>query len=220
MDAHAKNILVVDDHSLFRFGLVAVIKSNYKNAIIHEAENGFGTYSFIENNPLPDLIFLDIMLPDTNGVEIAKTLKAEYPDLKIIILSSEVNAKFVEELLDINVDGYINKTAPTKTVIDAIEAVCNDEKFYGKSVSEIMYQIFLAKSSNKKSENILDTLTARELEIIELMSNGFSSKVIGERLCISHRTVEGHKDKLMKKLNLNSIAEVVKFAIKNKIIEL
>ncbi|MDD3738285.1 MAG: response regulator transcription factor [Lentimicrobiaceae bacterium] len=220
MDTCKPNILVVDDHALFRFGLVAMIKSNYKNAVIHETENGLSTYNFIENNPLPDLIFLDIMLPDTNGVEIAKTLKADYPDLKIIILSSEVNAKFVEELLEIDVEGYINKTAPTKTVIDAMEAVCNGEKFYGKSVSEIIYQIYLAKSGNKKSENILDTLTARELEIIELMSDGLSSKAIGEKLCISHRTVEGHKDKLMKKLNLNSIAEVVKFAIKNKIIEL
>lgn len=220
MDTCKPNILVVDDHSLFRFGLVTMIKSNYKNAVIHETENGLNTYNYIENNPLPDLVFLDIMLPDTNGVEIAKTLKADYPDLKIIMLSSEVNAQFVEELLDINVEGYINKTASSKTVIDAMEAVCNGEKFFGKSVSEIIYQIFLAKSGNKKSENILDALTARELEIIELMSDGLSSKAIGEKLCISHRTVEGHKNKLMKKLNLNSIAEVVKFAIKNKIIEL
>ena len=137
MSVEKISIILVDDHELFRIGLKSTIKmvdSDYDFCVINEASNGKEFFKLLENGIKPDIVLLDIILPDINGIEIAKTLRKSYPDIKIIMLSSEVSEEIISELINININGYLSKTSQTNEIKSALRAVASGEHFYGQAL--------------------------------------------------------------------------------------
>ncbi len=135
------NVILVDDHILYREGLRSAMHK-LPVRIIGEAGSGAEFFMLLESGKVPELVMLDIVLPDISGVEIARRLKAEYPGIKILMLSSEVSEKLSTELLDIGVDGYLGKVARKEDIAMAISTVIGGSQYFGRSIAKMMYDIY------------------------------------------------------------------------------
>lgn len=228
-------IFLVDDHALYRDGIRAALSklTCFQTKIIGEAGSATEFFLSISAGKVPDLLLLDIMLPDLSGVEIARRMKKDYPDVKIIMLSSEVSEELITELIDIGVEGYLNKLARKEDIHAALCAVVGGSQYFGSNVAKMMYNIYLnqqfAKNTtqnkasltaeNQDENNTSDsiTFTERELEIMRQLCDGKLIKEIAEELNISTRTVETHKNNILKKLGFSNLIDLVKYAIKEGI---
>jgi DNA-binding NarL/FixJ family response regulator len=213
------NVIIVDDHALFRLGLKASLSGDsYPDiAVTGEADSGKSLFALLKIVPA-DIVLLDIILPDMSGVEIARCLRTDYPEIKILAISAENTASVVEALMDIGINGFISKRQAVATeLVTAIRMVMDGSEYFGTDISSIMYKVYNAKN---KSVTASAEFTERELEIIALCHEGLLSKQIADRLFISPRTVDTHKNNIFKKLGINSTMEMVRYALKNGIIEL
>ena len=218
-------IILVDDHELYRIGLRTTIAAmDAPLSIIGECASGKEFALLLQKNSIPDLVILDIRLPDESGIDIARRLKNEYPQIKIIMLSSEVSAETVSELLEIGAEGYLSKMAQMTDVGKAIRTVISGNNYYGQSVAKIMYDVYLAKTAITPKKKLFSTkkeqaLTPREIEIIQHLCNGHSAKEVGDKLNLSFRTIETHRNNIMRKLGFNNTAELIKYAVKHGMVE-
>jgi len=212
-------VILVDDHALYRNGIsTALSKLCDDIQIVGEADSGEALFKLL-NTTSADIILLDIMLPDMNGIEIARRLHADYPLIKILVLSAENTAEMVSAMLDVGIDGFISKGATKDSDIrEAIRSVMNGSEYFGKDISAIIYKVYVARNSSLKTSK--PEFTKRELEIINLCREGLLCKEIAERLNISPRTVENHKNNIFDRLGLHSTSEVIQYALKYKIISL
>lgn len=205
-------------------GVRSAIEETQKNIdIIAECATGKEFYALLGQNIVPHLVLLDIYLPDTTGIEIAGFLKKHYPQVKIIVLSSEVTEETVNKLLAIDVEGYLSKMALMSDLEKAIHSVLSGNHYYGQSVARILQNVYLAKDHDRKVKRGLagnkdDLLTDREKEVIRFICDGYTAKKASEELNMSVRTFETHKSNTLKKLGFRNIAEVIKYAVKNKIV--
>ncbi|WP_373813915.1 response regulator [Porphyromonas loveana] len=218
-------ILLVDDHELYRIGLRAAIAQIQDLAeIIGECGSSQELEDYLHEQGAPDMIILDIRLPDGNGVDIARRLKTEYPDLKIIMLSSEVSEKIVNDLLEIGVEGYMSKMAQTSDIENAIRTVTTGGNFYGKSIAKIIMDLCVSRSAGHSHKNTRkqpnpSELTEREIEVIQHLCNGLSAKETGEKMHLSHRTVETHRSNILHKLGFSNAAELIRYAVKEGLVD-
>ena len=208
--------LLVDDHEMFRLGVKTAIEVNHPDIkVVAEAETGTELFALLKIEK-PDIILLDIILPDTTGVEIARRMKKEYPEIKILAISAENTATVVSQMLEIGIEGFITKRAGDVTsIVNAIRSIMLGFEYFGKDISDIISRIYLKK---KSTEEITGDLTKQEKRIVELCYEGLQAKEIADRLNISPRTVQAHNTNIFLKLGLNNTAEVVKYALKNGII--
>jgi DNA-binding NarL/FixJ family response regulator len=218
-------IALVDDHALYRLGLRTTIAAmDSPLTIIGECASGSEFALMLQQNSIPDLVILDIRLPDESGIAIARRLKQEYPQIKIIMLSSEVSSETVSELLEINVEGYLSKLAQMSDIEKAIRTVISENHYYGQSVAKIMYDVYLAKTGITPGKKLFTTkkeiaLTPREIEIIKYLCDGLSAKEVGDKLNVSYRTIETHRNNILQKLGFNNTVELIKYAVKQGIVE-
>jgi len=210
--------IIVDDHALFRAGLLATLNSDYFNIeIIGEADCGVALFHLLLTTQA-DLILLDINLPDMSGVEIVRRLRRDYPDIKILAISAENNAKTVEDMLNVGINGFISKQkSDARELSEAIYAVMNGLEYFGKDITSIIYDVYVAK---KKTIAISSEFTEREKEIIILCSEGLICKEVADRLKMSIHTVNTHKKNIFKKLGINNTMEMVQYALKHGIIRM
>ncbi len=221
------NIIIVDDHALYRLGEQAVIKEKLPQAtILGEFNSGQALLVHLENNLLPDVVLLDIIMPGINGIETAKIIREKYPQIKIVMLSSEVAPEIINKLIDIGVDGYLSKLAVKEDLANAILTVCDNNLYYGQDISRIIYDTYIAQSVKKNTRksqvriqnNNKVAFTNKEEEIIKLLCDGLTIQEIADKSDISKRTVETHKSNIMQKLGFRSSIELVKYAIKEGIV--
>jgi DNA-binding NarL/FixJ family response regulator len=212
------NIILVDDHALFRLGIKgALMGLRNEICIVGEANCGKAFFSLLETTQA-DMVLLDIMLPDMTGIEIARRLRKEHPEIKILALSAENTSDVVKALLDIGIEGFISKRQGAGNDLrEAIFAIASGLEYFGKDIAPLIYDIFVSK---KKSIEFAVVFTDREKEIISLCREGLLSKEIAERLYISSRTVDSHKTNIFKKLGINNTVEMVQYALKHGIINL
>jgi DNA-binding NarL/FixJ family response regulator len=214
-------IFLVDDHQLVRDGIKALLMSAEDITILGEASSGKECFEKIAGNP-PDILILDISLPDTNGIEITRRISAEYPSIRVLILSMYTNEDFITNAVKAGARGYLPKNTSRGELLNAIHAIHEGEEFYAETISRIMLRSYVrnVKQGDLSGQGGPVPLTSREIEILRLFAEGFINKEISDQLDISIRTVETHKNHIMKKLELKSTVELVKYAIKNKIVEL
>lgn len=212
------NAIIVDDHALFRLGIKSAINSNHTDIhIAGEADSGNALFRLLET-VTPDIILLDILLPDTTGVEIARRLRDEKPAVKILAISAENSAEVVQAMLDIGIEGFISKRqGGADEIAEAIRTIMNGFEYFGSDISAIIYKIYVSK---KRTADVTPDFTEREKEIILFCRDGLLGKEIAARLHISPRTVDNHKNNIFKKLGINSTLEMVQYALKNGIIRL
>jgi DNA-binding NarL/FixJ family response regulator len=213
------NIVIVDDHQIIRDGIQAMFLTSKSIKVIGEAADYEGLMKLL-NIQIPDIIILDIALPGKSGVEITRELKEMNAETKILILSGKTDEQNIIDCIKAGANGFLSKDTSKEEFIEAITTVYNNEEYFGTSLSKTIYKSFVnqVKANHNKDSEI--GLSAREIEIIKLLSDGLSSKEIGDNLFISPRTVESHKANILCRLNLKSSADLIKYAIKQGIIEL
>ena len=210
-------IILVDDHQMFRDGVKSVLCDEENIDVIGEVGNGNDLFDLLKTKT-PDLIITDISMPDISGIEVAKHVSENYPDIKILILSMHSNEEFISKALNVGANGYLPKDTNMTELLEAINTIYKGENYFNKEISNTILKSLINKSKEESSSN--KTLTKREKEIIKLVVEGLTNKEIAEKLCISIRTVDSHKNNIMQKLNLKSSVELVKYAIKNKLANL
>ncbi len=211
----------MDDHQLVRDGIKALLISAEDLTILGEASSGRECFEKIAIEA-PDILILDISLPDTNGIEITKRITAEYPDTRVLILSMYTNEDFIFNSVKAGAKGYLPKNTSREELLSAIQTIHDGEEFFADSISRIMLKSYVrkAKEEDLSAQGGPVPLTTREIEILKLFAEGFINKEISDQLDISIRTVETHKNHIMKKLELKSTVELIKYAIRNKIVEI
>jgi len=214
-------IILVDDHQLVRDGIKALLSGNDDIGIIGEASDGKELFTKLETLH-PDILIMDISLPGMSGIEITKKICMDRPEIKVLILSMYNNEEFIFNSLKAGAKGYLPKTTSRNEMLEAIYTINNGEEFFGEAIRKIMLRSYVKRATDdeKPEDKSSEQLTAREIEILKLYVEGLINKEISDKLDISIRTVETHKNHIMRKLGLRSTVEMVKYAIKNKIAEI
>lgn len=214
-------IILVDDHHLFREGIKSLLRGYDDIVIIGEASDGKELFTKLESLQ-PDIIIMDISLHGMSGIEITKKLYMDRPDIKVLILTMYNNEEFILNSLKAGARGFLPKTTSRNEMLEAINAVNKGEVFFGQTINKIMLKSYVKRATDeeKPDDKSSEHLSAREIEILKLYVDGMINKEICEKLDISIRTVETHKNHIMKKLGLRSTVELVKYAIKNNIAEI
>jgi len=208
-------VLIADDHTILRRGLVSLLSLNQNIKVIGEAEDGRSAVEMALRLE-PDVVLMDLSMPVLNGLEATDQLKKESPGMKVLILSAHDNDEYVNQVIRSGANGYVLKNASPEELYTAIRTVNSGHAFFSPSLSG-RYGGVLGADADKEALRG-SPLTAREREILQLVAEGDSHQDIAERLFISVRTVDTHKNNIMKKLNLHDTASLVTYAIKNGIV--
>ncbi|MFO8021743.1 MAG: response regulator transcription factor [Perlabentimonas sp.] len=215
------SIALVDDHQIVRDGIKSLIHNQDGIEVVIEAEKGQELLDKIRANS-PDIAIVDVSLPEISGIELTKIITNDFPDIKVIILSMHTTQEFVFNAIKAGAKGYLPKNITQKELLEAINQVYNGKEYFSKDISEIILKSYLKQIKNpeRAGEYNQEKLTARETEVLKLVAEGYSNQLIADKLFISIRTVESHKNHIMQKLELTSTVELVKYALKNKIIDI
>ncbi len=209
------NILLVDDHQLVRKGLKALLESHPGYRVIGEAGNGRDALLMIEKLR-PDLVLLDIMMPERNGLEVASDILQRPCAPKILLLTMSHIAEYISESLRLGIQGYVVKDAAPTELFNSIDTVMRDEIYLSPSVSK---QIMGLLQKRNEKENLLNNLTTRQVQILKLIALGYSSKAMADELRLSIKTIEAHRSQLMQRLGIREVAGLVRYAMRTGLIE-
>lgn len=210
----AIKIFITDDHEIFRDGIRALLIGSSIQVIAD-----FSTaQALLERLPQqqPDLLLLDISMPQMSGIEALEVLQAEYPDLPVLMLSADTEEQRIHEAIQKGAKGFLPKDCSREELIKGIESVAKGQAYFGSNVLGAVFNGYVKQAQPKGAA----LLSERELDIVRLLCDGLSYKAIGEQLFISPRTVESHKQAIFKKLDLTNNAQLIKYAIKHQLISL
>lgn len=213
-------IILVDDEVLFRKGISFLLTRENNIDVIFEASNGLELMNFLKgNNPKPDIIIMDLKMPFLNGIEATKIIHKDFSDIKIIALTSYDSKSFIANMVEVGAVSYLVKNTTPQELFATINEVAEKGFYYSDYVLNIIQKDIVA---NKKTKCSFDSnfITSRELEVLELICKQKSTIEIGEKLFISPRTVEGHRNNLLLKTESKNIAGLVVFAIQHELVSL
>ncbi len=216
------SILLVDDHQIILDGIKQMLEGEPSICICACAENGKQALALVQEKS-PDIIITDVSMPDMNGVELCEHLQKLKLNSKVIILSMYASEDYIFKAIQAGAKGYLTKQDTTKAeLISAIHKIVCGEEYYSPAVAGIMMKSYVNQVQKKGSHEskTAQDLTAREREILKLYAEGYSNQEIADKLCISNRTVDAHKNNIMQKFEFKSTVDMVKFAIKNNIVSL
>lgn len=199
-------IAIVDDHQLFRDGIYSLLSLNEHFAVILSANNGRSFFEQLAKDNLPDVILLDLTMPEMDGFEVLKRLRKDYKTIKTIALSMHDDGNYIMKCARSGAYGYLLKNTDPDELVAAINQVYAGKKYFNKAISDRMINIMAIEGSTTKK------LSARETEILNLIARGHTTKEIASQLYISTRTVETHRVNMMKKLSVKNVAELIKKA--------
>lgn len=212
------SVILVDDHTLFRDGIKSILDEETDIIVVDEAADGITLYEKLKQHS-PDLVITDISLPDISGIEIVKKITKDYPALKVLMLSMHNNEEFILSSLKAGANGYLSKDIKRTELLEAIHSVMEGKIYFNKEISQTIINNYREDQTGARSD-LHKELTEREIEVLKLIGEGFTNKEIADKLFISIRTVDAHKNHIMHKLALKSTVDMVKYAIKNKLINL
>ncbi|AEH01116.1 response regulator transcription factor [Lacinutrix sp. 5H-3-7-4] len=215
-------IVLADDEQLFRQGLKAILENNKNIEVVFDAENGEELIMLLRQaNELPEIVITDLKMPKLNGVEVTKLIRKEFPDIKVIALTSYFSKPFILNMISIGAVAYLAKNSTPNLMIKTIEEVANKGFYYGQEVIQFIHEN-LTNPNDKKVKSNFDTsyFTKREIEVLELICQQSTTNDIAEKLFISPRTVEGHRNNLLLKTESKNVAGLVIYGLKNKLVSL
>ena len=205
-------LFLVEDHELVRKGVRSIIDMDQSIDNIGEYNRADKAINAMDDGDMPDIILMDISMPEMTGLEASKIIGDKYPDVRIIILSMYKDEEYVMEGLNFNIAGYVVKDSVADEILVAIEKVNNGGKFFSREVIDTALNSYKEiKREKKKADSV--QLTKREIEVLNDISDGLKSQEIAEKLFISERTVEAHRGNIMKKLSARNMAELIKKAM-------
>jgi len=215
-------VIIVDDHDTYRYGVRMNIELSHPDiTVVGEAKSVPELFKLLETVGAADVVLLDIKYDDTSGmtgIDAARRLRAERPEIKILAVSAENASETITEMLEIGIEGFINKANSTiDTAPEAIRSIIQGLEFFGRDISAIISRTFLAKTHKTKD---IPEFTEQEIQIIEYSHEGLPAKLIADRMGIAVKTLEWHKSKIFRKLNINNSAELVRYGLKHDIIRI
>ena len=205
-------VLLADDHVMMRGGLRMLLEQNAELSVVGEAEDGRETVRLAKKLS-PDVIVMDIAMPDMNGIEATRQILADRPDVKVIALSMHSDRHFVSEMLKAGATAYLLKQCAVDELITAIMTVLKNRTYLSPCISGIVVEHFV-RNKPKSGSTAFSQLTDREREVLQLMAEGKTSKKIADQLNLSVKTIETHRMKIIEKLNIHTVAELTKYAIR------
>lgn len=211
------SVLIADDHSMVRDGVKNLVKQNKELSVVGEAQNGKQALDLFDQLK-PDLLILDISMPDINGMEVAREILTKYPGSNIIILSMFEDEDYISRCLEIGVKGYVVKSESGTELEFAIKSTLQGKNYFSRQAQNAIFKKYSQNVVKKKQRDEVVKLTNREVEIIRLIHDGLTSQQMADKLFISPRTVETHRANLMKKLSVKNAIELVRKAQQLEII--
>ena len=206
-------VLLADDHTIVRQGLKLILSSHPDLEVVGEAANGREVIDLAEKLK-PDVILMDVAMPELNGIEATRRLHQISPRIKVLVLSMHKEAVYVREILKAGARGYILKDAIDTELVNAIQSVARGDGYISPAISGSLLSDYRQNLTDP-----LDLLSTREREVLQLIAEGKTNKEVATRLNLSVYTVDSHRGKIMEKLNLHSAGELIRFAVKNGLVD-
>jgi len=211
-------ILLADDHDIVRRGLRDQLTTREGWEVCGEATNGREAVAMALKLK-PDVVVLDLSMPELNGLEATRQIRRELPRTEVLIFTMHETEQLIREVLAAGARGYVLKSDAGRQLTSAVEALSHHKPFFTAKVSEALLDAFLKSNVAPDEGSVFRTLTDREREIVQMLAEGKSNKEIASQLSISVKTVENHRATVMRKLEINSIVELVHYAIRNQLVE-
>jgi two-component system, NarL family, response regulator NreC len=205
-------IVLADDHQIVRHGLRSLLSAEPDMEVVGEADNGRAVVKMVQEK-LPQVVIMDISMPDLNGIEATRQILNEAPGIKVIALSMHSDSLFVLNMFKAGASGYLLKDCALEELVKAVRTVLNRKIYLSPGISDIVIKDFVIGWSPPDS-SAYAVLTTREREVLQLMAEGRNTNQIAESLCVSVKTVEAHRKQMMNKLDIHSVAELTKYAIR------
>jgi len=216
---HDLRILIADDHEIVRRGLKTLLSTQPGWSVCAEAATGREAVAQAAQHR-PDIVVMDISMPGLNGLEATRKIRKMLPRVEVVILSLHYSDQLVREILDAGARGYILKSDATRDLLKAIEALATRRTFFTSGAAQMIINGFCNPDSAKESGGLIrHRLSSREREIVQLLAEGKSSKEVAVALGISVKTAETHRANIMRKLEMHSVSELVRYAVRNRMIE-
>jgi two-component system response regulator NreC len=207
-------VVLADDHQIVRHGLRSLLSAEPDIKVVGEADNGRAVVRLVQELS-PQVVIMDISMPDLNGIEATRQILSDFSGVKVIALSMHSDSLFVLNMFKAGASGYLLKDCALEELVKAVRTVMNRKIYLSPSISDIVIKDFvIGWSPEDSSSSAYSILTAREREVLQLMAEGKTTNQIAESLCISVKTVEAHRKQLMTKLDIHSVAELTKYAIR------
>jgi len=211
-------ILIADDHKILRQGIRSLLASQEDFEVVAESSDGQETVKETLKHK-PDVVLMDIAMPNLNGFEATRQIKKKLPEVKILVLTMYRDDEYVLQALQAGVSGYVLKDVAVEELITAIRAVHNNQYFLSPSISRTVIDASLGKIERADKEPF-DLLTPREREVVQLIAEGYTNKQIAVKLFISVKTVDAHRSHIMDKLDIHDVATLVKYAVRRGLTDL
>ena len=208
-------IIIADDHKIMREGLSALISNEMGMEVIGEAEDGQSAVR-MARKLTPDVIVMDIGMPELNGIECTRQVLSENPDIRVLVLSMHSDRRFVTEMLRAGASGYLVKDSAFDELIRAVRTVANGRSYLSAEIADSVINNFVRRPPDAVDDesSAFSVLTTREREVLQLLAEGKTTKEIAAALFVSVKTIETHRRNIMKKLDLHSVAELTKYAVR------
>jgi len=210
-------IVIVEDHTILREGLKSLLTSHPEFEVVGEAEDGWEAIRSVETLK-PDLVLTDLSMPRMNGMEAIREIKKISPTSKVLVLTVHKAEEYVLGTFQAGADGYLLKDSTRVELITAVNKLLSGKRYITPEISEKVIEGYLEGRGRIKQRTSWETLTGREKEILKLIAEGYKSKEIATRLCISPKTVEKHRSNLMEKLNLHHVQALTAFALEKGLV--
>lgn len=213
-------IVIADDHATVRGGLKYALETDPNIEVIGEANDGIELIE-LNRNLKPDILIVDVNMPRMNGINSIREIRKEDTEVKILMITMHQNENYVRDAFNIGINGYLFKLADIEEFLKAVHRISCGEEYFGERVSKALIKKFLSGNDKEKQEEFRNVfLTEREKEILKLIAEGLTSVEIGEKLFLSHYTIENHRKNMIQKFGLKNTTALVKYAIEQGIIAL
>jgi DNA-binding NarL/FixJ family response regulator len=209
-------IIIADDHELVRRGLAATLADVEGWSIVAQAANGRQAAELVVTHK-PDVAILDLSMPELNGLDATRLILAAEPRTRVLILTAHESEQSIREVLSAGAQGYVLKSDAGRILVSAVAALLDGRTFFTSKVTQLVLEGYLRSAPGVPA--VMPTLSAREREIVQLLAEGRSNKEVAQRLGISVKTAETHRSNIMRKMTFDSLADLIRYAVRNKIID-
>jgi DNA-binding NarL/FixJ family response regulator len=215
-------VIIVDDHALVRAGFISLLNNISGITVVGDAGEGYEALCLIKEKK-PDIVLLDISMPGLNGLEVAERINKEFPDVRSILLSMYANEEYVLQSMRVGAAGYLMKDAKSEELELAIKSVACGKKYLSPPISKKVIEYYINQPHTRpitQRDGVYERLTPRQREVVQLITEGYTTKEIAKKLNVSIKTIDTHRTQIMERLDIHDIASLVRYAIRMGIVKL
>lgn len=205
-------VIIVDDHKMIRDGIKLMLKNNPEIKVVNEFDNGLDVIKYIDKNPTSvDVVLMDISMPKLDGIAATRDIKSNHAGINVLAITMHIEKSYIMDMMKAGASGYVLKESGASDLVEAIKTIAVGKQFFSSDVSSVIVKSIIEEEPKK---HVRDIISDREKEVILLVAQGLSNNKIGEKMCLSPRTVESHRRNILQKLDVKNTAELIAYANK------